>query len=70
LQLMEQGEAEAAVQYWRNSYFFHWGHHAAAAVWAIEFHYPKIKDGESGRREGFPSRLPHHRTCGSAYGGS
>src|SRR5208282_6550650 len=25
---------------------------------------------ESGRREGFPSRLPHHRTCGSAYGGS
>jgi len=25
---------------------------------------------ESGRREGCPSRLPHHRTCGSAYGGS
>ena len=28
------------------------------------------RDAESGRREGFPSRLPHHRTCGSAYGGS
>src|SRR5207302_8490277 len=27
-------------------------------------------DAESGRREGCPSRLPHHRTCGSAYGGS
>ena len=25
---------------------------------------------QSGRREGCPSRLPHHRTCGSAYGGS
>src|SRR2546427_1379683 len=25
---------------------------------------------ESGPPEGFPSGLPHHRTCGSAYGGS
>jgi hypothetical protein len=25
---------------------------------------------QSGRPEGFPSGLPHHRTCGSAYGGS
>jgi Domain of unknown function (DUF5063) len=48
LQLTEQGRAEAAVQYWRDSYFFHWGHHAAAAVWAIEFHDPKIKGGEPG----------------------
>jgi len=46
LQLMERGEAETAVRYWRDSYFFHWGHHAAAAVWAIEFYDPKIKDGE------------------------
>ena len=29
-----------------------------------------LQASESGRREGFPSRLPHHRTCGSAYGGS
>ena len=30
----------------------------------------KPRGGESGRPEGFPSGLPHHRTCGSAYGGS
>lgn len=46
LQLLDQGQAEDALQYWRDSYFFHWGHHAAAAVWAIEFHDPKIKEGE------------------------
>ena len=28
------------------------------------------QDAESGRPEGCPSRLPHHRPCGSAYGGS
>jgi hypothetical protein len=25
---------------------------------------------KSGSRDGLPSRPPHHRTCGSAYGGS
>ena len=25
---------------------------------------------QSGSRAGFPARPPHHRTCGSAYGGS
>ena len=29
-----------------------------------------LRMAQSGRREGFPSRLPHHRTCGSASGGS
>jgi len=28
------------------------------------------KAAESGSRAGFPARPPHHRTCGSAYGGS
>ena len=28
------------------------------------------ESAQSGRPEGCPSGLPHHRTCGSAYGGS
>ncbi len=37
LQFMEAGDVTGAITYWRNSCFFHWGHHASAAVWAIEF---------------------------------
>src|ERR1017187_2243410 len=29
-----------------------------------------IRDAQSGRRGDFSPRLPHHRTCGSASGGS
>ncbi len=32
--------------------------------------FPKTKDAESGRRGDCSPRLPHHRTCGSASGGS
>jgi hypothetical protein len=66
LQISDQGEPNDVVKYWHHSYFFRWGHHVSAAIWAIEWH----KDGESGRRGDFSPRLPHHRTCGSASGGS
>lgn len=36
----------SAVKYWRDSYFFHWGHHASAAVWAIEEHLKAMPNGE------------------------
>ena len=41
LELMEQGDGVSALRYWRDSYFFHWGHHATAAVWAIESYQKK-----------------------------
>jgi hypothetical protein len=44
--------------------FEYWGDPDACQILRFE------KTGQSGRREGFPSRLPHHRTCGSASGGS
>jgi hypothetical protein len=46
LQAMEQGDTMCALGYWRDSYFFHWGHHASAAVWAIEQHRLRIQNGE------------------------
>ncbi len=48
LELMEQGDVKSAIDYWHDSYFFHWGHHAAAAVWAMEEHDPKLKRGGGG----------------------
>ena len=45
LKEMEKGDMASAVTYWRDSYFFHWGHHASAAVWAIEQHQERIKNG-------------------------
>ena len=42
---MERGNVMGAVAYWCDSYFQHWGHHASAAVWAIEQHEESIKNG-------------------------
>ena len=38
LQALEAGDLKRAAGYWRDSYFFHWGHHASSAIWAIEWH--------------------------------
>ena len=46
LKTMEEDGITQALRYWRDSYFFHWGHHASGAVWAIEQHREKIKNGE------------------------
>ena len=48
LQALERGDLVPAMRYWRDSYFFHWGHHASAAVWAIEWHQSRMKNGEPG----------------------
>ncbi len=44
LEAQAQGDIASAIKYWRDSYFFHWGHHASAAVWAIEEHLKAIKN--------------------------
>jgi hypothetical protein len=44
--------------------------HLRLSIWRMETEADVCLLAESGRREGCPSRLPHHRTCGSAYGGS
>ncbi len=70
LEAVERGETASAIKYWRDSYFFHWGHHASAAVWAIQEHLTRMKNeeaaasprrgptqppGDSGAGEGAPS---------------
>ncbi len=46
LEALERGGSASAIKYWRDSYFFHWGHHASAAVWAIEEHLRAMKSSE------------------------
>jgi hypothetical protein len=46
LQALDRGNGVYAVRYWRESYFQHWGHHASAAIYAIDEYYRKIKNGE------------------------
>jgi hypothetical protein len=43
LQLLQQGDEGDAVRYWRDSYFRHWGHHASAAIWAMDFQLGQAK---------------------------
>jgi len=44
LQATEQGIIQAA-RYWRDSHFFHWGHHGSGAVWAIDWYREELKNG-------------------------
>jgi hypothetical protein len=46
LQALDRGDGVYAVKYWRESYFQHWGHHAASAVYVIDEYYRRIKNGE------------------------
>lgn len=41
LQGLDRGDGVYAVNYWRESYFQHWGHHAAGAIYAIDEYYRK-----------------------------
>ena len=41
---MEKGNMEGAIKYWCDSYFYQWGHHANAAIWAIKEHEKSIKN--------------------------
>jgi len=42
LQALDRGDEIYAVRHWRESYFVHWGHHASAAIYAIDEYYRKI----------------------------
>lgn len=46
LQALDRGDVNYAVNHWRESYFQHWGHHAASAICAIDDYYRKSKNGE------------------------
>jgi len=46
LQALDSGDGIYAVQYWRESYVQHWGHHASSAVYAIDEYYRKTPKGE------------------------
>lgn len=39
LQAHRSGEPLEALSIWIESYFFHWGHHATSALYAIDAHY-------------------------------
>jgi hypothetical protein len=36
LQALDCDDRIHAINHWRNSYFDHWGHHAASAIYAID----------------------------------
>jgi len=36
LLLYDSGEAESAAWHWSSNYSFHWGHHATAALYALQ----------------------------------
>jgi len=39
LQALDCGDGKYAVNYWRESYFQHWGHYASAAIYEIDEYY-------------------------------
>jgi hypothetical protein len=47
LRALEGGDGAYAVNHWRSSYFYHWGHHAAAAIYAIDEFYQASVDWKS-----------------------
>jgi hypothetical protein len=47
LNALNAGDAAYAVEYWMDSYFQHWGHHASAAVYAMDEYYRKTRNAES-----------------------
>jgi hypothetical protein len=36
---LDRGDATYAVEHWRESYFYHWSHHALAAIYGIDDYY-------------------------------
>lgn len=54
LQAHQSGEVGEALFLWADSYFFHWGHHATSALYAIDAYYRQDPDwsGEADVRNG------------------
>ncbi len=67
LQFIDSGDVTGAISHWRNSYFFHWGHHASAAIWAIEFEGLATHPGElTAVPNGGPAQPPSNSGTSSA----
>jgi hypothetical protein len=66
LQALDRGGEASAIKYWRDSYFLHWGHHASAAVWAIEEHLKAMRNSEPAAS---PNGGPAQPLGNSAAGG-
>lgn len=50
LLLYESGSPEGAAWYWSNHFSFHWGHHATAALYALQTWFADV--GDDGAAEG------------------
>ena len=46
LQALNNGNGTYAVNYWRESYFQHWGHHASAAIYAVDEYCRKLRNSQ------------------------
>lgn len=44
LMLYESGSPESAAWHWSNHYSFHWGHHATAALYALQAWFSSVRD--------------------------
>ena len=47
LQALNAGDAAYAFEYWRDFYFYHWGAHASAAIYAIDEYYRKTQQPDA-----------------------
>jgi Domain of unknown function (DUF5063) len=43
---LDRGDGNYAFQYWRESYFIHWGHHASALIYAVDEYYRTVVGDE------------------------
>jgi hypothetical protein len=43
---LDAGDDAYAFEHWRESYTYHWGHHASAAMRALDEHYRETMNGE------------------------
>ncbi|MEA2328282.1 MAG: hypothetical protein QOE68_3241 [Thermoanaerobaculia bacterium] len=50
LLLYDSGETESAVWHWSNHYSFHWGHHATAALYALQSWLSSVGDDDGAER--------------------
>ncbi|MEA2415131.1 MAG: hypothetical protein QOI58_1788 [Thermoanaerobaculia bacterium] len=50
LLLYESGEPESAAWHWSNHYSFHWGHHATAALYALQSWFSSSGDDDAAER--------------------
>ena len=62
LQALDRGDIADPVAYWHDGYFFRWGHHLSAAIWAIEWY-------KRGEQDASPNGGPAEPLGNSGIGG-